>query len=57
MADTASQSSNNLIKEGKAKTCAFYMKRMLPRRNGYKTNLLDNADDLMALNNQEFDYI
>jgi alkylation response protein AidB-like acyl-CoA dehydrogenase len=57
MADVASRSENSLIKEGKAKTCAFYMKRLLPRKDGYKTNLLNNADDLMAPSNQEFDYI
>lgn len=57
MADTANRNSNALLKEGKAKVCAFYMKRLLPRKDGHKANLLNNADDLMAPSNQEFDYI
>jgi alkylation response protein AidB-like acyl-CoA dehydrogenase len=57
MTDTASNNDNVLIKEGKAKTCAFYMKRLLPRKEVYKANLFENADDLMAPDNQEFDYI
>ncbi|WP_339725968.1 acyl-CoA dehydrogenase family protein [uncultured Paraglaciecola sp.] len=56
MADTAERSDNASIKSGKANTCAFYMKRLLPRKDGYKTNLFNGADDLMVVGNEEFDY-
>ena len=34
----------------------FYMKRLLPRKDGFKANLFNGADDLMAVTDQEFDY-
>ncbi|MFT2090292.1 acyl-CoA dehydrogenase family protein [Paraglaciecola sp. 2405UD69-4] len=57
MADAATQSANSKIKLGKTNTCAFFIKRILPRRDLYKTNLLDSAADLMALADNEFDYL
>ena len=56
MADTASQNTNEKIKSAKAKTCAFYIKRLLPRKDLYKHNLLSGAEDLMLLAENEFDY-
>jgi alkylation response protein AidB-like acyl-CoA dehydrogenase len=56
MADTASQSTNEKIRLGKSSTCEFYIKRLLPRKNLYKCNLLSSADDLMLLADTEFDY-
>jgi alkylation response protein AidB-like acyl-CoA dehydrogenase len=56
MADTAEHSDNDTIRKGKANTCAFYMKRMLPRKNGFKENLFNDAEDLMAVTDMEFDY-
>lgn len=57
MADTAQQSDNPKIKAGKANTCAFYMKRLLPRKNLHKQNLMVDAADLMAVEDQQYDYI
>ncbi|MEP1385970.1 MAG: acyl-CoA dehydrogenase family protein [Paraglaciecola sp.] len=57
MADMAQKSSNESVKSGKANTCAFYLKRILPRKELYKTNLLDSAKDIMALTDKEFDYL
>jgi hypothetical protein len=57
MADAASQSNNEKIRSGKAKTCAFYIKRLLPRKDLYKQNLLSGAEDLMLLAENEFDYL
>jgi alkylation response protein AidB-like acyl-CoA dehydrogenase len=56
MADTASKSTNEKIKFGKTKTCEFYMKRLLPRKEGFKANLFNGADDLMVITVSEFDY-
>jgi alkylation response protein AidB-like acyl-CoA dehydrogenase len=56
MADTAKGSDNESIKTGKANTCAFYMKRLLPRKDGFKANLFNGAEDLMAVSPEEFDY-
>jgi hypothetical protein len=56
MADTAEHSDIESIKLGKANTCAFYMKRLLPRKDGFKTNLFSDAEDLMAVTDNEFDY-
>jgi len=56
MANTAEHSDIASIKSGKANTCAFYMKRLLPRKDGFKANLLNGADDLMVMSNEEFDY-
>ncbi|MEP2653160.1 MAG: acyl-CoA dehydrogenase family protein, partial [Paraglaciecola sp.] len=57
MADMAKKSSNESMKSGKANTCAFYLKRILPRKELYKTNLLDSAEDIMVLADKEFDYL
>lgn len=56
MADSAQRSSNDSIKHGKTNTCAFYIKRLLPRKDGYKTNLFNGADDLLIPSDNEFDY-
>jgi alkylation response protein AidB-like acyl-CoA dehydrogenase len=56
MADSAQQSSVESLKSGKANTCAFYLKRLLPRKDGFKLNLLSGANDLLALADHEFDY-
>jgi alkylation response protein AidB-like acyl-CoA dehydrogenase len=56
MADTASKSTNEKIKHGKAKTCEFYIKRLLPRKDGFNANLFNGAVDLMAFSDMEFDY-
>ena len=56
MADKAEQSDNESIKTGKANTCAFYIKRLLPRKDGFKANLFSGADDLMVVSDAEFDY-
>jgi alkylation response protein AidB-like acyl-CoA dehydrogenase len=57
MADVASSNSNELIAKGKAKTADFYMKRILPRKDNHKAVILDNAEDLLAHADQEFDYV
>jgi hypothetical protein len=57
MASAASHSSNEIVANGKAKTCAFYIKRILPRKDVYKSVVLSASDDLMALADEEFDYI
>lgn len=57
MADSAKRSSNKNIKLGKAKTCEFYMKRILPRKDVHKAVILSAADDLMSIDGAEFDYV
>ena len=57
MADTAKSSANQPLLKGKQATCEFYMKRLLPRKDLHKANLLLSADDLMAVNGSQFDYI
>lgn len=56
MADCAAKSDNTLIKEGKQKTCDFYIKRMLPRKDVFKRNLLEDANDLLSVEDCLFDY-
>lgn len=56
MADSASRVDNELVKAGKASTCAFYIKRLLPRKDGFKFNLLENANDLVDVEDSLFDY-
>ena len=56
MADAAKKSSNPKIKVGKAKTCDFYIKRILPRKDVHKALILSSAEDLMSLEESEFDY-
>ncbi|MCC2616412.1 acyl-CoA dehydrogenase family protein [Aestuariibacter halophilus] len=56
MADRASSSETASLAQGKAKTCAFYLKRLLPRAATHKAALLEGAEDLVALADDEFDY-
>lgn len=56
MADTAANSAVASIKSGKQNTCDFYMKRLLPRKDLFKANLFNGAEDLMAVTDSEFDY-
>lgn len=56
MADTAQKSDNPKIKLGKANTCDFYMKRLLPRKDLHQRNLMADATDLMAVEDQQYDY-
>jgi alkylation response protein AidB-like acyl-CoA dehydrogenase len=57
MASAAQNCDNELIAQGKQKTCAFYLKRLLPRKDIHKAVIHANADDLLAVNDQEFDYL
>lgn len=57
MASSAKHCSNELIALGKQKTCDFYIKRLLARKDTHKAVLHSNADDLMAVSDQEFDYV
>lgn len=57
MADKAQQSDNPNIREGKQRTCAFYMKRLLPRKDMHKRNLMEDAQDLLQLEDEHFDYL
>lgn len=57
MASAAQHSSNELVAQGKQKTCAFYLKRLLPRKDMHKSVIHGSADDLLAVNDQEFDYV
>ncbi|WP_299084490.1 acyl-CoA dehydrogenase family protein [uncultured Paraglaciecola sp.] len=56
MADTAEKSKVASIKSGKKNTCDFYIKRLLPRKELFKTNLFNGADDLVEFTDSEFDY-
>ena len=56
MADKAQYSDIASIKSGKANTCGFYLKRLLPLKEAFKRNLLEGADDLLAPTDNEFDY-
>jgi alkylation response protein AidB-like acyl-CoA dehydrogenase len=57
MASAAQHSSNELIAKGKANTCNFYIKRLLPRKDLHKSVVLAAADDLLAVEDQQFDYV
>ncbi|MGB3726648.1 MAG: acyl-CoA dehydrogenase family protein [Glaciecola sp.] len=57
MADAAKRSSNDNIKTGKPKTCEFYLKRILPRKDIHRELALAAANDLMDIDGQEFDYV
>ncbi|MFT7260432.1 MAG: alkylation response protein AidB-like acyl-CoA dehydrogenase [Glaciecola sp.] len=57
MASAAQHSSNDLIAKGKVNTCDFYMKRLLPRKDIHKSVVLAAADDLMAVEDQQYDYV
>lgn len=56
MADSAQRADVASIKSGKANSCSFYLKRLLPRKDGFKLNLLSGAEDLLAPVDAEFDY-
>nr|WP_136250445.1 acyl-CoA dehydrogenase family protein [Ningiella ruwaisensis] len=56
MASAAKGSSNDFISQGKQKTCAFYIKRLLPRKDVHKAVVHQSADDLLAPSDNEFDY-
>jgi alkylation response protein AidB-like acyl-CoA dehydrogenase len=56
MADAAKKSSNPKIKMGKPATCDFYIKRILPRKEAHRAVVLSSASDLMALDEDGFDY-
>lgn len=57
MAFKAKTSSNLHLQKGKQATCEFYINRLLPRKDVFKANLLNSADDLMNIDGQQFDYI
>lgn len=56
MADSAQHADSVSIQDGKRHTCDFFLKRLLPRKEGFKINLFNGADDLLALNDAQFDY-
>lgn len=56
MSDRASQSPNPALAAGKSATCTFYMKRLLPRKDLYKANLLNDGSDLTCLQDSWFEY-
>lgn len=56
MADAAKKSTNNAIKNGKARTCEFYIKRILPRKEFHRAIVLSSAEDLISLPEEDFDY-
>jgi alkylation response protein AidB-like acyl-CoA dehydrogenase len=56
MADSAQHHDSTNIRDGKRHTCEFFVKRLLPRKEGFKANLFNGADDLLALNDEQFDY-
>nr|WP_297348263.1 acyl-CoA dehydrogenase family protein [uncultured Glaciecola sp.] len=57
MASAAQHSSNELVAKGKVNTCNFYIKRLLPRKDIHQSVVLAAADDLMAVEDQQFDYV
>ncbi|MFQ3197472.1 MAG: alkylation response protein AidB-like acyl-CoA dehydrogenase [Paraglaciecola sp.] len=56
MADSARHVDSASLRDGKRHTCEFFLKRLLPRKEGFKTNLFNGADDLLTLNDAQFDY-
>lgn len=56
IADTASTHSNEVLKASKLKTCEFYQKRLLPKKDQHKAALQLGGDDLLALDDEEFIY-
>ncbi|WJG08790.1 acyl-CoA dehydrogenase family protein [Aliiglaciecola sp. LCG003] len=56
MADSAQRSDNKSIASGKSATKNFYIKRMLPRKETFKCNLLNDASDLVDVADSDFDY-
>ncbi|MBT0585315.1 acyl-CoA dehydrogenase family protein [Alteromonas oceanisediminis] len=57
MADAAVRGDNAAIAAGKVKTCDFYIKRLLPRKDMHKASITVGADDLLAVDDREFDYL
>lgn len=57
MADTAQRSDNPNIRDGKQATCSFYLKRLLPRKDLHKQNLMEDAQDLLQVEDSYFDYL
>ena len=57
MADAAVRADNAAIAAGKVKTRDFYIKRLLPRKDMHKATIFAGADDLLAVNDREFDYL
>lgn len=57
MADAAVKTDNSAIAAGKVKTRDFYMKRVLPRKDMHKATIFAGSDDLLAVNDREFDYV
>lgn len=57
MADAAVKTDNAAIIAGKTKTRDFYMKRVLPRKDMHKATIFAGAEDLLAVNDREFDYV
>ncbi|GAC15405.1 acyl-CoA dehydrogenase family protein [Aliiglaciecola lipolytica] len=56
MADSATLSTNPSVQSGKKATCDFYIKRILPRKELYKVNLLEDANDIVEVTDNVFDY-
>ncbi|MFC4700429.1 acyl-CoA dehydrogenase family protein [Glaciecola siphonariae] len=57
MASSAQASGNELIAKGKQNTCAFYIKRLLPRKDLHKQVIHSRSDDVLNVADQEFDYV
>ncbi|MEM0911227.1 MAG: acyl-CoA dehydrogenase C-terminal domain-containing protein, partial [Pseudomonadota bacterium] len=57
MANVAAKNENKAIASGKRKTCDFYIKRLLGRKDVHRQVLFVSADDLIDVVNNEFDYV
>ncbi|MDM7861728.1 acyl-CoA dehydrogenase family protein [Alteromonas sp. ASW11-36] len=57
MADVAVDTDNAALAAGKVKTRDFYIKRLLPRKDMHKSAIVNGADDLLAVDDREFDYL
>lgn len=57
MADAAVNTDNAALAAGKVKTRDFYIKRLLPRKDMHKSAIVSGADDLLAVDDREFDYL
>jgi alkylation response protein AidB-like acyl-CoA dehydrogenase len=57
MADAAVRTDNAALSAGKMKTRDFYVKRLLPRKDMHKASIFAGSDDLLAVNDREFDYV
>ncbi len=56
MSDVASLNDNQSLSDGKSATCDFYLKRLLPRKDLFKANLMADASDLVDVEDSWFDY-